>query len=46
LRSEFELDRPRGLAALRSLALNVAELEGERIRSHSAHAQVEPRRPT
>jgi len=36
LRSEFELDRPRGLAALRAFATSVVEFERERIRSHTA----------
>jgi len=39
LRSEFELDRPRGLAALRALAASVGDLERERIRSHLAATQ-------
>jgi hypothetical protein len=44
LRAEFELDRPRGLAALRALVATVEELERERIRSHRAAAQ-QPARP-
>jgi len=39
LRSEFELDRPRGLAGLRALAASVGDLERERIRSHLAATQ-------
>jgi hypothetical protein len=35
LRSEFEIDRPRGFAALRALVADVGALERERIRSHA-----------
>jgi hypothetical protein len=37
LRSEFELDRPRGFGfgRLRALAASVGDLERERIRSHA-----------
>lgn len=36
LRSEFELERPRGLARLRAFAAEVAALEGERMRTREA----------
>jgi hypothetical protein len=44
LRSEFELDRPRGFARLRALAASVGDLERERIRSHTVadHAAAAP----
>ncbi|MGI8803797.1 MAG: hypothetical protein ACR2KV_16800 [Solirubrobacteraceae bacterium] len=41
LRAEFELDRPRGWAAVRALVQNVGELERARMTS-SARAREKP----
>jgi hypothetical protein len=38
LRAEFELDRPRGLAALRALVRDVGELERARMTAHKRTA--------
>jgi hypothetical protein len=45
LQSEFELDRPRGLAALRALGSDVGALERERLRTHAGAPPAAVSRP-
>jgi hypothetical protein len=42
LRAEFELERPRGLAALRSLVWGVGELERARITGRDPGSHEDP----